>query len=125
MVPERAGMPPDLVPQILTQLQDSGVATWVDGGWGVDALVGEQTRAHDDLDLALDRDHLAAARSALEALGFQTDPAAEPGLPARLVMTDRSGHRVDLHPLVFDAQGDGWQQLSDSNTAWAAIQRPT
>ena len=22
----------------------------VDGGWGVDALVGRQTRAHDDLD---------------------------------------------------------------------------
>jgi hypothetical protein len=24
---------------------------WLDGGWGVDALVGEQTREHEDLNL--------------------------------------------------------------------------
>ena len=30
------------------------VRAWVEGGWGVDALMGRQTRDHDDVDLAVD-----------------------------------------------------------------------
>ena len=30
-----------------------GITVWVDGGWGVDALLGRQTRPHSDLDIAL------------------------------------------------------------------------
>jgi hypothetical protein len=30
------------------------VRAWIPGGWGVNALVGEQSRSHDDLDLAID-----------------------------------------------------------------------
>jgi lincosamide nucleotidyltransferase A/C/D/E len=36
--------------KIVTQL---GVDLWIDGGWGVDALLGEQTRPHRDLDIAI------------------------------------------------------------------------
>ncbi len=35
-------------------LAAEGIVGWVDGGWGVDALLGEQTRPHADLDLAVD-----------------------------------------------------------------------
>jgi len=35
--------------EILTALH--GTDVWIGGGWGVDALVGEQTRPHGDLDL--------------------------------------------------------------------------
>lgn len=38
---------------MIDQLTAAGIRVWVDGGWGVDALVGRQTRHHDDLaDLA-------------------------------------------------------------------------
>ena len=30
-----------------------GVRAWLDGGWGVDALIGEQTRVHADLDIMI------------------------------------------------------------------------
>jgi hypothetical protein len=30
-----------------------GITVWVDGGWGIDALLGRQTRPHSDLDIAL------------------------------------------------------------------------
>jgi lincosamide nucleotidyltransferase A/C/D/E len=103
---------------ILDALERRGILVWVDGGWGVDALLGEETRPHGDLDLALDRASLESAASALEALGFRPDPEAEPGLPARLVLCDDGGRQVDLHPLVFDVEGDGWQQLSESGRAW-------
>ena len=32
-------------------LEADGIDVWLDGGWGVDALLGQQTREHDDLDL--------------------------------------------------------------------------
>jgi lincosamide nucleotidyltransferase A/C/D/E len=39
-------------------LEVSGVEIWIDGGWGVDALLGEQTRPHRDLDIAIQKKHL-------------------------------------------------------------------
>jgi len=35
-----------------------GIQIWIDGGWGVDALQGRQTRPHKDLDIALEDQHL-------------------------------------------------------------------
>ena len=37
--------------EIVDLLERVGVEPWVDSGWGVDALLGEQTRPHEDLDL--------------------------------------------------------------------------
>lgn len=106
------------VSEILDGLDAAGVTSWIDGGWGVDALIGEETRAHADLDLAVGRDQLASAQAVIEALGFEHDPTIEPGLPARLVLRDGRGRQVDLHPLVFDEAGHGWQQLSETGRAW-------
>lgn len=39
--------------RLLGTLGEHGVDACVGGGWGVDALLGEQTRAHSDLDLWL------------------------------------------------------------------------
>jgi lincosamide nucleotidyltransferase A/C/D/E len=106
------------VTEVLDCLRRAGVDVWIDGGWGVDALVRAQTRDHDDLDLAMSRDDLEAARLALEALGYEHDSTCEPGLPARFVLRDGAGRHVDLHPLHFDDWGDGWQQLSETGKAW-------
>jgi lincosamide nucleotidyltransferase A/C/D/E len=106
------------VVEVLDRLEAVGVRAWVDGGWGVDALVGKATRAHADLDLALNREQLDVARRALEEVGFEHDRARQPGLPARLVMRDAGAREVDLQPLAFDAAGDGWQRLSASGMAW-------
>lgn len=111
-------MTADQVLEVLDWLETAGVQVWVDGGWGVDALLGEETRPHSDLDLALDRDELERAQRALEEHGFEHDKSIEPGLPARLVMRDARGREVDFHPLIFDHSGDGWQQLSASGRAW-------
>jgi lincosamide nucleotidyltransferase A/C/D/E len=101
----------DDVLAVLDRLDRAGVVVWLDGGWGVDALLGRESRPHRDLDLVLARDDCRAARAALAALGFRQDPAAEPGLPARLLLVDAGGRLVDLHPVVFDRQGNGWQEL--------------
>jgi lincosamide nucleotidyltransferase A/C/D/E len=53
------------------------------------------------------------ARERLGRLGFAHDASAAPGLPARLVLRDPRGRQVDLHLIVRDAAGNGWQQLDD------------
>ncbi|MDQ3668950.1 MAG: amino acid transporter [Actinomycetota bacterium] len=103
--------------EVLNLLGLAGVQGLVDGGWGVEALMGTQTRAHEDLDVAIDRTRLADASHALSAAAYAHDPAARPGLPARYVMRDHRDRQVDLHLLTFDAHGNGWQQLSPTG-AW-------
>ena len=43
---------------ILDLLANVGVQVWLDGGWGVDALLARITRSHNDLDLVLALDDL-------------------------------------------------------------------
>jgi lincosamide nucleotidyltransferase A/C/D/E len=101
---------------VLDRLERERIGVWLDGGWGIDALVGRETRPHEDLDLVMSRDDLSRARAVLADLGFEHDPSVEPGLPARLVLIASDGRRVDVHPVVFDDRGDGWQPLGDG--AW-------
>ena len=103
---------------VLDLLDRAGITVWLDGGWGVDALAGEETRAHMDLDLALAVDDLGRAEAALVSAGFRREAAPVPGLPARLPLVHERGSYVDLHPLLFDEGGNGWQQLSETGKAW-------
>jgi lincosamide nucleotidyltransferase A/C/D/E len=104
-------MGPAEVIDVLEVLGAADIPVWLDGGWGIDALVGEQTRAHDDLDLVVARADCARAQDALASLGFAHAPEIEPGLPARLVLRAADHRGVDLHPVLFDAAGNGWQEL--------------
>jgi lincosamide nucleotidyltransferase A/C/D/E len=99
-------MGPGDVLAVLRCLRDAGVRVWVGGGWGVDALLGEQSRVHDDLDLSLDARDQARAMAALKHAGYTV---VEDQLPTRLVLGDHLGHRVDLHPVTFEPSGAGVQ----------------
>jgi len=92
--------------EILTTLRSHGVTVSVDGGWGVDALVGRQTRPHEDLDLVVALGDPGAIRSALHPLGFSI---AEDHLPVRFVMRDATEAQVDFHTVTFDGKGGGVQ----------------
>ena len=91
---------------VLDALDRAGVRHWVAGGWGVDALVGAQTRAHRDLDLAVDAADHDACMEALSRLGYliETD-----WLPVRVEVAATGDRWVDVHPVGFDAQGVGLQ----------------
>jgi lincosamide nucleotidyltransferase A/C/D/E len=108
--------------QVLDCLGQADVEVWLDGGWGVDALVGRPTRDHEDLDLAMDREEVPRAVEALAGIGYEHDREATPGLPARAVLRGPGGRTVDLHPLRFDRAGNGWQQLSESGRAWGCYE---
>jgi lincosamide nucleotidyltransferase A/C/D/E len=99
---------------VVATLQHAGVRVWLDGGWGVDALVGEQTREHDDLDCVIALTDARIARDALAALGFAV---ALDELPTRFVMRDRTDRRVDFHTVTFEVSGGATQQLQDGTLA--------
>jgi lincosamide nucleotidyltransferase A/C/D/E len=95
---------------VLAALAEAGVPAWVAGGWGIDALVGETTRAHRDLDTAIPADQDELAISVLAPLGYRlTDDQR----PARFVLSAPGGRVIDLHPVVFDAARHGIQQGTD------------
>uniref|UniRef100_UPI003F87D29B nucleotidyltransferase domain-containing protein n=1 Tax=Actinosynnema sp. TaxID=1872144 RepID=UPI003F87D29B len=39
---------------VLDLAEAAGARLWIDGGWGVDALLGERTRRHGDLDVVVE-----------------------------------------------------------------------
>lgn len=90
---------------ILDLLAAGGVQVWLDGGWGVDALLGRISRLHYDLDLVLRVDDLTRAVDLLVGDGFVV---TEEEL-GRAVLEHAEHGRVDLHPTRFDAQGNGMQ----------------
>ncbi len=73
------------------RLDEYGVRFWVIGGWGVDALLRRETRAHQDLDVLVLLDDLPALGRMLDADGF-----------SRTLVRDES-HRVDGAPTAFVA----------------------
>ncbi|MDP9847902.1 nucleotidyltransferase domain-containing protein [Streptosporangium lutulentum] len=95
--------------RVLALLRQAGCEVWIAGGWGVDALVGEVTREHRDLDLVHRVEQEPLLIGTLEAAGFGERPDAQPGRPVRFVMADPGGHELDLHPLLFGPDGSAVQ----------------
>ncbi|KAB8188957.1 aminoglycoside nucleotidyltransferase [Nonomuraea phyllanthi] len=92
--------------EFLALMERTGVRVWVDGGWAVDACLGSQTRAHADLDIAVQEHDVPAATAALRGRGYR--PVPRPDTSAwNFVLGDDGGRQIDFHVIVFDENGDG------------------
>lgn len=103
-------MPAAEVLRVLEALAAAGIVVWLDGGWAVDAALGEQTRPHGDLDLVGALADFAATIAALQPLSYTR---LSDLLPVRFVAGDEAGHRIDVHTVTFDAEGGGLQPQPD------------
>jgi lincosamide nucleotidyltransferase A/C/D/E len=103
---------PDVL-AFLDLTDDLGIGIWLDGGWGVDALLGTQTRRHEDLDIVLEARHSATLVQHLSLLGFR--PAArDDAAPWNFALGDDHGREVDLHVVEFTGTGDALMGPSSS-----------
>ncbi len=95
-----------VVCDLVILLENNRIGVWLDGGWGVDALLGEQTRPHEDVDIVLQEKYLPKLRELLEARGYR-DVERDDTSAWNFVLGDDKGHLVDVHAFHFDANGNG------------------
>jgi lincosamide nucleotidyltransferase A/C/D/E len=94
------------VTEFYCQMEVLGIKIWIDGGWGVDALLRKQTRAHADLDIVVQEKDLASVIAFLESRGFRELPRDD-SRPWNFVMGNGKDKEIDLHVIVFDEEGNG------------------
>ena len=85
---------------LLRLLAEHRIEVWVDGGWGVDALLGEQTRPHSDVDIAIRHDDVPRLRELLEARGYKDVPRDDTR-DCNFVLGDDHGREVDVHSFTL------------------------
>jgi lincosamide nucleotidyltransferase A/C/D/E len=98
------------VAEVLNRLDEAEIEAWLDGGWGVDALLGEQTRPHNDLDLIVRVDDVPGMRKTMAGYGFQLVSGA---LDSNFVLRDGQGREIDVHPVRFDDDGNGTYRMEN------------
>lgn len=96
---------------------------WLTGGWGIDALLGEQTRPHKDLDLIMLLDDAGRMREILSGDGYDLVWLWEENLwtvdaqgietPTAFILQDAHERQLDIHTMRLDEDGNGipaWQE---------------
>jgi len=92
------------VVKIYGDLVAQDICVWVDGGWCVDALLGQQTREHPDLDIAIARKDAVHLKSFLIAWGYKDEPRNDT-IAWNYVVVDAEGKLIDVHVFEFDDEG--------------------
>ncbi|MFZ4077096.1 MAG: nucleotidyltransferase domain-containing protein [Legionellaceae bacterium] len=87
-------------------LQDADIPIWLDGGWGVDALLEVQTRPHDDLDIVIEEKNLEPFLNLMQKMGY-FEIKKEDTCPWNFVLSHHNLLEIDVHVVNFDANGHG------------------
>lgn len=82
------------------------IELWIDGGWGVDALLEKQTRPHSDLDIAIQEKDVSAAVSLLEQKGYARVKRGDE-TEWNFIMGDNEARFIDFHVINLDQEGNG------------------
>jgi lincosamide nucleotidyltransferase A/C/D/E len=90
--------------EIVQLFNQNHIELCIDGGWGIDALLGEQTRTHADLDIAVQHKDVPQIRAMLEARGYREAPRDD-SWECNFVLEDDQGHQIDVHSYTFDSAG--------------------
>src|SRR5580693_4331543 len=86
-------------------LKTAGIRIWVDGGWGVDALLGRQTRQHKDLDITIQKKDIPQFRIIVEERGYR-ETKLDIAQPHNFVLADEHNLEIDVHVIELDEYGN-------------------
>ena len=110
-------VPAEDAAELYQSLTASGIRVWLTGGWGIDALLGEHTRPHKDLDILVLVDDVVPMRDLLGRDGFELKElwsenawvvdANGTEIPTAFVLHDAEGREFDAHAIYLDEQGNG------------------
>lgn len=104
---------PDDLKNVLDLIENTGIRYWLDGGWGVDVLAGEQTREHRDVDINFDSRYNDKLLQILKESGYEvvTDQS-----PVRVELHHPQLGYIDIHPFVLN--NDGTAKQADLEGGW-------
>lgn len=104
--------------RIIELFEEIGVRYWIDGGWGVDLLAGEQTREHRDIDIDFDAKYTEKVLAVLLQKGYAVD--TDWGQVRMELYSDQYGY-LDIHPFVL--QEDGRAKQADLEGGWYCFEK--
>ena len=96
----------DAVLEFLKLAERTGLDICIDGGWAVDALLGYQSRAHSDIDIALPASDVPPLKELLDELGLRESPMEDSWEHNFVYCSKSKGWAVDVHSYVLDEQGN-------------------
>lgn len=103
---------------VIQFMENSGILYWIDGGWGVDILAGQQTREHRDIDIDFDAEHTEKLLEMLLKYGYKIDTDWR---PVRIELySDQYGY-VDIHPFILHE--DGTSKQADLEGGWYQFEK--
>lgn len=103
-------MSASILVELLRLLEAAGIEVWLDGGWGVDALIGTQSRTHKDVDIVVRVDDVPRLKVILGTQGFTIRRGSPPD---SFLLGDELGLEVDVHSVVFDSTGNGLYRMEN------------
>lgn len=92
--------------EVLNFLDGLKIKYWIDGGWGIDILLGKQNRVHRDIDVDFDGKFTDILLDALNVKGYTiiTD-----WRPSRIELYHPGLGYIDIHPLIISEDGSAKQ----------------
>ena len=101
--------------------EDMEVTAWIDGGWGIEALLAQQTRPHDDLDILIPASDSTRLVAGLRHRGFHRIPMDDE-CAQNFVMGHPSLGRIDFHVMELTEAGDALYSPRGEEWQIAAIE---
>jgi len=99
---------------IIELLHKNGIFIWLTGGWGIDALLGYQTRDHKDLDILLLREDIVGVNEILKKAGYHLKELWSENrkvidkqgnqIDTAFVLHDSSGREIDIHAFHYEGE---------------------
>lgn len=105
--------------EIYKDLETQGVRLFLDGGWGVDALLGKETRPHRDVDFIIDVSDVKKVTTYFQDHGFKPSEDEE-SFPWHFIL-ESSDAIADVHVVEFNSIGQASYGLKEWNAIFPAF----
>ncbi len=96
----RDAMDEGSVIELYQLLISRGVIVWLDGGWGVDALLEKQTRAHGDVDIVVEKKNVKILNTILAQKCFEVIERGD-SHEHNYVLGDDKARFIDVHVMEY------------------------
>lgn len=91
--------------EIILLFRSKGIQIYIDGGWGVDALVGFESRCHNDIDIFIEKQDKECSIKLLKDTGY-SETVMEYTTLEHTVWRDGNARIIDLHIFSRNSEGD-------------------